>query len=81
MIKVSESISSLGMNTVDYGYTAVEILGNIQITSFFMMGLCLLWVGLFGKKAKVGFVLSLWAFLLCSALATLVISTFVRIWI
>ena len=81
MIKVSESISSLGMNTVDYGYTTIEMLGNIQSTASVVL-MILFGIAWFCKSRSVSE--NLWdvfVLVLLVTSATLALSTVIRIWI
>ena len=81
MIEVSESISSLGMNTADYGYTTIEMLGNIQSTASVVL-IILCGIAWFYKSRSVSE--NLWdvfVLVLLVTSVTLALSTVIRIWI
>lgn len=64
-------------------YTAIELVGNIQATSLGVLIICCLCVWFSDKKASdlSRLRLRVWGYSFYVALATFVISTFVRIWL
>jgi len=83
MPPITSNISSLSATPYVDAYSAIELVGNIQVTAWLIFALAIVWPWVCrqaghasGKTHDV-----IWFVILCSSLAALIISTFVRIWI
>jgi len=83
MIGTGQNISSIGA-THYVPYSAIELVGNIQLTAgiaAISLMMHILIVSAFDLKDPPKFYTNAWGTLVCISLATLVISTLLRIWL
>lgn len=83
MTPVTSNISSLSATPYVDAFTAIELVGNIQISALFVLALSLIWPWVFKQVGQTSGRIHdvIWFVILCSSLATLLISTFVQIWL
>jgi len=83
MTPITSNISSLSSTPYVDAYSAIELVGNIQITAWLIFALAIVWPWVCkqaghasGKTHDL-----IWFVILCSSLATLITSTLFSIWL
>ena len=83
MMQVNQQISALRATPYVDAFTTIELVGNIQVTAFLIWALAMFWPWVCKQAGHASGRIHdlIWFLILCSSLAILLISTFVRIWI